>query len=350
MPFSPSDDDVVVQYSTQPASFSSYITDKDSYAQIPDATAVTQVGQTVELIELILSHLPPLDIVTATAVNKTFRNVVFSSHTLQKKLFLRPTNALPLYWLPLKRCPPISVFQTTTVDADSDIFEPTAGWRMELLDFSPLRVVYTCPLLERPSEAEGFWAHPATSLDKLEWQPISSSPNQWYLLPTKEITGPWKNMFLTNPPCKSVQCTLLWEGWVRGVLDITLEATRNVHRKEGVTWADLIEETCSTTGRVDIHTANKDESPWAIPCENGGYQYSILNSTLQEHIEACKKRNSEREMRLNNHSTVALLWTVALTDDERREMAARIEDKFFFTQTPEAAKGPKWLRRGRSRE
>lgn len=54
-------------------------------------------------------------------------------------------------------------------------------------------------------------------------------------------------------------------------------------------------------------------------------------TSLHEQVEKCKKKNGELDMRLNNHSTVALLWTAALTDDERKEIAAKAGDEFFFT-------------------
>ena len=303
--------------------------------------ASTQVGQTTELIELILSNLSLSDVIAATGVNRRFRNTILNSVTLRRKLFLSATNASPQYWLPLERyvlttlqrCQ--TLFRAVTVDADSLIFEPTPASRIDRNDL-PLRIVSTCPLLERPSEAQGFWARHESSFDKLEWNQFSTSPNQWFLLPTKNITGPWKQMFLTNPPCKSVRCTLLWEGWVHGVLDITLEATRHVYRQAGVTFADLIDDTCSMQGSVLIHTAHNDEHWLTTPREGGGYVCYIPMTTLHEQIERCKKKNGERQMRLNNHSTVALLWTVALTDQERNEMAAKVQDKFFFSPTGKA--------------
>jgi hypothetical protein len=45
-----------------------------------------------EVLEAILSHLPTLDLIVATGVNKTLRTIVKNSPTLQRNLFLRPTN------------------------------------------------------------------------------------------------------------------------------------------------------------------------------------------------------------------------------------------------------------------
>jgi hypothetical protein len=300
-----------------------------------NTSASTQVGETAELIELILSHLPTLDIVTASTVNKKFRNVVLNPVIpviLKRNLFLRATNALPQYWLPLKRCEGKTLFRAVTVDPDSVIFEPTPESSTDYHDL-PLRVVSACPLLKRPSEAQGFWARCEIDSEQLEWNPCSTSPHQWYFLPAmNKPTGPWngKKMFLTNPPCKSVRCTVMWEGWAHGVLVIALEATRHIYRPEGVTFADLLADTYSKTGPVIIRTAH-DDGHWltsAVKC--GGFVCTMPLTSIHEQLEKCKKTHGALKLRLNNHSSVALLWTVALTEKESNEMAAKVEDKFFF--------------------
>jgi hypothetical protein len=45
-----------------------------------------------EILEAVLSHLPTLSLIVATGVNMTFRTIVQNSQTLQRNLFLRPTN------------------------------------------------------------------------------------------------------------------------------------------------------------------------------------------------------------------------------------------------------------------
>jgi hypothetical protein len=300
-----------------------------------DTAASTQVGETAELIELILSCLPMLDIVAASGVNKTFRNVILNSVMLERNLFLRATDALPQYWLQLK-CYGYGgriLFRAVTVDSDSLVFEPTPESSTENHDL-PLRVVSACPFLKRSSEDQGFWAPYQTSLEHLEWNPCSVTPYQWYLLPAMDIhTGPWncKQMFLTNPPCKSVRCTILWEGLVRGVLVITLEATRYVYRQEGVRFADLFGDTYSTLGAVVIHTTYEDGHWLTGATKGGGFACHMPMTSVHEQAEKCKKNYGELEMRTNNNSTVALLWTVVLKDDERNQISAKVEDKFYFT-------------------
>lgn len=147
-----------------------------------------------------------------------------------------------------------------------------------------------------------------------------------------KLTGPWngKQMYLTNPPCKSVRCTVMWEGWAHGVLVIVLEATRYVYRQEGVTFADLFDDTYSKEGSVIIRTAHDDGHWLTNAAEGGGFVCTMPLTSIHAQVQKCKKNHSALKLCLNNHSSVALLWTVALTDKEANEMAAKVEDEFFF--------------------
>ena len=61
--------------------------------------SVAQVCSTPELLERIFSHLPALDLVMVTGVDKTFRNVVQTSPGLQRKFFmLPPKETKPEHW------------------------------------------------------------------------------------------------------------------------------------------------------------------------------------------------------------------------------------------------------------
>lgn len=253
--------------------------------------AATQVGQTAELIELILSELSLFDIVVATGVNKTFRNVILGSTMLQRNTLLRATNALQQYWLPIKRHEDRTLYRTFTVDPDSLRFEPTPVSSTNYHDL-PLRVVCACPLLKRPVEAQGFWAPNENPFEQLGWNPCSASPHQWYLLPAMGTpTGPlnWKQMFLTNPPCKGVRGTVLWEGWVHGVLVITLEATRHVYRQAGVTFADLFDDTYNKLGTIIVQTAYNDGHRLTTPHNSGGFVCATPMTSLHEQVEKMQK-------------------------------------------------------------
>lgn len=131
-------------------------------------------------------------------------------------------------------------------------------------------------------------------------------------------------MYLTNPPCKSVRCTVMWEGWAHGVLVIVLEATRYVYRKEGVTFADIFDDTYSKEGPVIIRTAHDDGHWLTNAAEGGGFICNMPLTSIHAQVEKCKKNHSALKLRLNNYSSVAL------TDKEANEMAAKVEDKFFF--------------------
>jgi hypothetical protein len=122
----------------------------------------------------------------------------------------------------------------------------------------------------------------------------------------------------------------MWEGWAHGVLVIALEATRYVYRHEGVTFTDLLADTYSKVGSVIIRIAHDDGHWLTSAAEGGGFVCNIPLTSIHEQVEKCKKNHGELRMRLNNHSSVALLWTIALADQEYKEIAAKVEDKFFF--------------------
>jgi hypothetical protein len=59
--------------------------------------ASDDLGLPHEIVEAILSHLPVFDLIVATGINMTFRNIVQNSPMLQRKLFLRPTQEPTLH-------------------------------------------------------------------------------------------------------------------------------------------------------------------------------------------------------------------------------------------------------------
>lgn len=142
----------------------------------------------------------------------------------------------------------------------------------------------------------------------------------------------------------------MWKGWEQGVLVITLEATRNVYRKAGVKFADLFDDIYTMMGSVIIHTAHDDGHWLTSAAEGGGFLCSMPTTSIREQIEKCKKNHGQLEMRLNNHSSVTLLSTVALSDQEYNETASETEDKFFFAQEIKDLPGNKKTRNGRNNE
>lgn len=58
--------------------------------------ALTQVLDTVELLESILFALPTKDLIFAQRVNKHFQGVIKQSKKLERALFFEPVNAAPL--------------------------------------------------------------------------------------------------------------------------------------------------------------------------------------------------------------------------------------------------------------
>jgi hypothetical protein len=148
--------------------------------------ASTQVGETAELIEFILSHLPMQDIVSASGVNKKFRNVILNPVIpviLKRNIFLRATTALPQYWLPLNwqrvtyksdTRPRIgSIIHCHRIKSPGVIGDAVVQAHLEnvadgaLDDWTdptfPLKVVSICPLLKVPAR------HPENEWDLRVW-------------------------------------------------------------------------------------------------------------------------------------------------------------------------------------
>lgn len=124
-------------------------------------TAVAKVCSTPELLEGLLSHLPVLDLVTATGVSKICRHVIQASPKLQRQLFMLPSNEKAEYWQLVRhrsddlnekpdraylyRIASPGVVGDTSFQARLEAVTPdTSDWRHPSRS---LRVVSACPLL-----------------------------------------------------------------------------------------------------------------------------------------------------------------------------------------------------------
>ncbi|KAK5137998.1 hypothetical protein LTR08_005795 [Meristemomyces frigidus] len=65
----------------------------------PGGTAAERLAGTLELIEMVLMHLPLPDILLAQRVNKAWSDIITGSPQLQRALFFRPSDTIPLRFL-----------------------------------------------------------------------------------------------------------------------------------------------------------------------------------------------------------------------------------------------------------
>jgi hypothetical protein len=185
-----------------------------------------------EVLEAILSHLPTLDLIVATGVNKTFRTIVKNSPTLQRNLFFRPTNK-PREFVKVEDGYKFAVatqkeFDGPVEDDDIEYYYNHGGSN------APPRVLAyevaaLCPLLvpeyddgEQGSVPFGY-----------------REPRLVYFSRLAPLAEHWANMYLTNPPTTEVDIHLNYTGGYARQYNIS--ARLRVHCETGVTITSLLD-------------------------------------------------------------------------------------------------------------
>lgn len=184
-------------------------------------TAVAQVLGTPELLEGILSHLPVLDLVVATGVNKTFRNAIQASSELQRNLFMLPSKDEPEYWQLVT--PKLDDYRrglhiahlyrikSPGIVGDDEIQARIEAVAADSNDWAhpnrSLKLVSICPLLDLSDGGGG------SPIDLgLREMYGNERPVEIYLHPNSKalrVSKSWENMFITNPPCQEASMPLL---------------------------------------------------------------------------------------------------------------------------------------------
>lgn len=207
------------------------------------------VGNIPELLEEILIELPFLDLVTATRVNHTWRNLIYSSVRLQRTLFSRPTRA-----------------PATEDNVDK---HGTVGRRMRqkdcLYNKTKKWTATLCPFLLTP----GF-DHRSAHLTERAARAAS-----------------WPYMHLTNPPCAHAHVYFTYKGISKYGTLILVEGGRSLYRWDGVTMV-AIDEALYQSGTVvvrEIVRSSRTRSEHhVLPRKR------LHNTTLSAEVAFCKKR------------------------------------------------------------
>jgi hypothetical protein len=220
--------------------------------------------ETPELLEHILSHLPPLELCHARLVSKMFRNVIDHSLVLQKNLFLVPSALTP-------SLNPESPFANCLLIDEHD-FEiaqaPPAGWRTcrpevrpsahfhPILGFYPLELD-GLPRNRKSDFTTNFTIHSIDydvedgahyiGLKRCDLSKLTQTFDNPSGLPDD---SPLHRMFLTNPPIKVLNLMMLipfWkdeERWVDQDIVTKGNGTYGIHTlmsDTGITFGQLFE-------------------------------------------------------------------------------------------------------------
>ena len=156
-----------------------------------------RVFGTFELLELVLTYVPPVDLIQLRRVASKWNATIGSSTILQRRLFLKPNGRLPII------CVPPSWL---------DRWAPN-GWRMELRKTSALNVHLNPFLFEDRMQFQIRWRMTPKVNEVIEGH-RSSSPRyalvaaypSW--LERTDPNSSWRNMLLLQPPCRAVALQL----------------------------------------------------------------------------------------------------------------------------------------------
>jgi hypothetical protein len=298
-------------------------------------TPVAKVFNTPELLEGVLSHLPVLDLVIATGVNKTFRNTIQASVHLQRHLFLLPTNREPEYWKLVRR-------DTNGVFRPVDDHEANDEWDITIVHLSLPDVSLGYHLVPIASDTDGS-APSRRSLQAVSLCPLLSPLQRHYRLATstksvhigvkfdaKAITtgGPWSHMFLSNPPSKTVQYHLTWQGHVDDTSIAEFHVHRGFHCEEGVTFANLADDAFHSLGMVTVRNSGRGRQYLNTTTARGrtsgaGYVAMIDDTTVQEQITDFLNLYNGVIVQLKaDEYNVDILSSYAPTVEEYEEMSA----------------------------
>ena len=302
--------------------------------------ATTQAMKTMELVTLVLVHLPPLEIVRATRVSKNFRDLIHDSPKLQRKTFMRePKRKTPkqfcelvqwgvrLHQRHLKVLPPATdlVANETPTHALAvprrQLFQS-----MTVLIRPALPMISLCPLLElSDNDAEqAYWdrqlqvAYNNVPSLALPFRAIAHFSKRATLATERWTT----HMQLSSPPTYRAQVKLCWEGRVDGKLCIQLKGeTCEVQRAEGITFHSLVQDASSSQGPVSIFTAVRRPGALEVESEANWVRSSEDGSTLFDCMKEFEEREPPYTWSVSTRSEVIFPGVVAPTEGEVRRLA-----------------------------
>jgi hypothetical protein len=274
----------------------------------PLDNAVAKVIGTSELLEGTLAHLPELDLIASTRVNKTFRHIIQDSPTLLRMLFLQPPR------------------ECSEIIARGDVDNKALGERSghdtgyELVTLCPLLFPWLSNLTM--NTRFGLRDHEAVGID-----------------PSAQWADSFTHMYMTNPPCTEVEIVLEYlhvgtepgKGYFTGdkgaETAYVYRAVRTVRCQTGVTFAALMEAVYAR-GDVKI-TINErvlyeygDEDDKRMLEDLDTFRCSLVkkNTTLYDEVKALEQKLSV-VMSFNMQRGISLHGARVWDDADKAEAA-----------------------------
>jgi hypothetical protein len=188
---------------------------------------------TAELLEEVLRHLSPLDIVNCMRVSKSFHHCISASPFLQEQLCLRIPKQAREQWLWHVTDEVGGEYKRVKADEKDD--EAST-----LILVTPAQL---CPALSRidrrATTIDPFrHGYPVASSDMANF--VSSKPFDSLMEP------PWGDMHLTNPPCYHASMLLYYEN----AQGISVTAYRELKDQLGLTMSKFLSHTHDFVSRV----------------------------------------------------------------------------------------------------
>lgn len=180
---------------------------------LSEPTAAQRVLETPELLEMVVSSMPPLQILLVQRVSTAWHDVISSSPTIQRLLFLKPNWNLEAKSFNARR--PVNrpgdrpnnnrmlrrvldgMYPTVTLKITNDAEDDVVGVSDPEDSFG-----VTAPRKDTPSSGHWSWdvniTYPANNLP-------TTNPAILY------EKASWRNMYICQPPCTALHLVRRWQ-------------------------------------------------------------------------------------------------------------------------------------------
>lgn len=239
---------------------------------LPAARAASiTVFNVPELLELILSCLPPKSLLISRRVNKGFDRLIATSPVLQKELFLLPVNSQPQYWQSFQSTVGGRIHAAIASSSDGITSPPP-----QEVGSRPRITARTNPILQ----TIGYKSIPVA--DRLLYTGFLDYATVNERMLTSQALS---HMYLTNPPCTCVHIVaqFISKPHADGPM---ITVYRNVYDRAGVTFG-AVYETLHKKGAVVVYEGHKDR---LIGGEERARRFLQPDTTLREQIVVLEQR------------------------------------------------------------